>query len=190
MAKFNTELANKAVTLRLEGHGVEAVRAATGLTGHTQEPLLDWFRYYVVEGGQPMEPTPANVAELRNSGLSWIRIAVRVGTGEPYTWLPESRVRRLYTEATGKAHEGLRTGKGGRWLGGQQELYLEALKRTGTELTPEQVRSVEARTQASAQQRLMAKGVAELRKLAKEAGIKVSSNATPAQLAKRLAELA
>jgi hypothetical protein len=67
------------------------------------------------------------VAQQRQAGLSWGQISVATGNN-PLAPQPgavtEATVRKLFAKATGLASEGLRKGRGGRWLAGEQRFYL------------------------------------------------------------------
>lgn len=70
--------------------------------------------------------TPDAIVEQRNQGISWGDIAVNAD-------LPESRVRKLFSEATGVRSQGLRIGAGGRYLTDDQVFYTGGEARvTGT----------------------------------------------------------
>lgn len=69
--------------------------------------------------------TPEAIAGQRNQGLSWGTIAVNCD-------LPESRVRKIFSEATGVRSEGLRIGAGGRFLRDDQLFYEDERRVTGT----------------------------------------------------------
>lgn len=65
------------------------------------------------------------IAEGRAKGESWGYLAVRANR-------PEGSVRKAYAEATAIKSQGLRVGKGGRFLDRDPLLYLEEHKKAGT----------------------------------------------------------
>lgn len=177
-----TEMFATALEMRRNGEGWKAILAATGLnysqawlhcaTEERREQGL------LVEG----EVTEAVVADLRAQNLSWGEIAVRCQ-------MPESRVRKLYTEQTGFKSQGLRIGKGGRYYYGERgtPLYTEGLKPTGTAI-PKGAHIAEA-YEAADQQKLIHRPVAELVAKAEALGINPKSgkkNKTKAQLVKAI----
>lgn len=187
MAAVSKELGDKVVTLRIEGHGVDSVRKLTGLTGHKQEVVLEWFRWFVGQGNASVPLTTEGVTKQRQAGASWGFIMVRCSSpDQPYSWVGEQRVRGLWEQGTDTVSQGQRIGKGGRFLGGDPELYADTLKRTGTELTKEELASHEARRQAAERQRLLKQDWDSLKAQAKELGIQVTSKATPASLAAKI----
>lgn len=77
------------------------------------------------------EVTGDKIVERRNQGFSWGEIAVQAN-------LPESRIRKLFADATGVKSQGLRTGQGGRFLRDDQVFYTGGDRRvTGTAIPVE-----------------------------------------------------
>lgn len=112
------------------GRTVKEALTKFGLEGtYSKFWLLHRRAELAAEGWTFKEPTKAIVKQMRDDkNYSWGEIAARHGDGPFGT--PEGRIRRMYTEATGKHHEGTRIGHGGRFLGGVD--YAEALYRGQT----------------------------------------------------------
>lgn len=110
----------------------EALRLA-GLKSHIKADLA-WYedpRNPKAVKRDPKFPTTddaagVRAAELRTEGKSWGQIAVISG-------LSEGRVRTLSERATKLASEGMRIGKGGRFLKGEGALYKGNRKSIGIE---------------------------------------------------------
>lgn len=82
--------------------------------------------------GLPLSTTAigAQVVKARAADQSWGLIAVRAR-------MPESRVRKIFTEVSALDSRGLRIGKGGRWVDDDARFYQGADRpRNGTELDP------------------------------------------------------
>lgn len=75
------------------------------------------------------EVTGDKIVERRNDGYSWGEIAIQAN-------VPESRVRKLFAEATGVRSEGLRTGQGGRFLRDDQVFYTGGDRRVAGTAIP------------------------------------------------------
>lgn len=120
-------------------------------------------------------------AVCRAEGNSWGLIGVRFNR-------PEGQVRRWFKEATGTKSEGLRNGKGGRWLMDEARLYAGDREVTGITLPAPLPRS-EIRAFAARLDAL--ENLPEDRKslvaLAKEVGVKVRGNNAALREAVRLA---
>lgn len=153
------------------------VRSHTGLNHVVAE--REYMRHqFIVGGGEVLPATPENARALRDDQqLSWGQITVRLGlTGE-------TAARNLYKQGTGVLSEGQRIGKGGRWLGNDQELYRDELNPTGTRIDVKAGR-MNARVLA-AQQRIAKMDTAKLRQFAQDNGVNPKGK-TPAQIAKAL----
>lgn len=128
------------------------------------------------------EDKPASIVESRNAGgthSSWGWLAVRYG-------MPESRVRKLYTETSNVRHRGLRNGKGGRFMEDNDAYYQGANRKVGHVST---IGDGPAMVPALARQLLPEWGTTttpttmlDLRKAARAAGHKPSTKATRAEL--------
>ena len=84
------------------------------------------------KNGQALPDTvvAAAIARCRAADESWGLIAVRCR-------LPESRVRRIFASATGISSQGLRIGRGGRYVADDPRFYSGADRpKVGTELDP------------------------------------------------------
>lgn len=72
-----------------------------------------------------VDPTIAKViVKLRDQGVSWGEINVRLG-------ISEGRVRSLFAKHSGRKDRGLRIGRGGRFVTDNPTLYLENMKAEG-----------------------------------------------------------
>lgn len=123
----------QATALRKAGRTNSQVMEATGLS-HSQVE-----RHFVAEDiakyGGFITNLPTTVtaqgalfARLREQGQSWGVIGVRVH------W-PESRVRKVFAEATGLRSQGMRIGKGGAYIAKDARFYQGAGRaQHGTEL--------------------------------------------------------
>lgn len=157
------------------GTPMKDVLEATGLN-YSQAWYFHTRRQLEAEGAtQPFSAEA--VVELRDAGESWGLIAVRLGVAE-------SQVRRSFAATTANRSQGLRIGKGGRWFTGEagQPFYAETLKRTGTTIPVGAPISVAREVLAPAQNSLVKKDTAELRRIAKGLGIALGKK-TNAQLA-------
>lgn len=159
--------------LRHSGMAWSAVRAITGLNHVVSERE---YMAFVLPESELVAPTGANAKMLRDERqLSWGEISVRLG-------VTEGRARKLYAES-GTLSEGQRIGKGGRWLGNDQELYSDVLQPTGTKISVEAGRR-NARKLA-AQQRIVKMEIGALRQYAADNGV-ATKGKTPAQISKAL----
>jgi hypothetical protein len=79
---------------------------------------------------KPANRTPETVKRLRDSGTSWGMISVMFG----YTEFPESKIRKMFEDATGLKSQGLRIARGGRFLNKDPLLYLDERRKSGIEL--------------------------------------------------------
>lgn len=189
-AAGKAEALEAVVAHRKAGRAWAEVLRLTGV-GHSAAELAEWIHDYHVEGQhEPMDVTdPEVVVALRDYfGWSWGRIAA-AGPRKADMLAPkygEGKVRSTYQQHTGISSKGLRNGHGGRWLANDPVIYQDVLRGTGTALTPEQVRDAQARAEAAAAQGLTQKPIAELRAQAKELGLRVTKNDTPAMLARRI----
>lgn len=127
------------------------------------------------------------VAEMREAGLSWGKIACRFRLNESHTALgcPEGKVRKAFETATGLKSQGQRIGKGGRFFYGYsgQPLYAGELRPTGTDI-PVGAKLGEALV-AAEEQRMISWDIEAVRAKATELGISLKAgkkNATKAQL--------
>lgn len=181
MKNPSPELLAHAFELHQAGTPVKAILAETGL-GYSQM-WLHVRRCEIVAAGLDVEPTSDSVVDLRQAGHSWGEIAVRCG-------IPESRVRKLFSETTGTRSEGLRIGKGGRHFYDEAgaPLYQENLKATGTAIPVGTL--YDGAIMEAGFQRLLALEVNELKAMAEEAGVKFAKTTTKAVLVKRLRDAA
>jgi hypothetical protein len=96
----------------------------------TLEMLADPKRYGGFIKGSSETALAAQIIAARDAGQSWGMIFVRCQ-------MPESRVRRIFKEASGIDSAGLRIGKGGRYLADEPRFYMGADRpKAGTELVP------------------------------------------------------
>lgn len=128
---------DKAVEMKLAGKGWKEIWEKTQLT-HSQADLA-WYRYqaqqngtYIPEKFQAMteEDQARWILEQRINGVSW-------GVMHASTDVPESRLRTIFEKNHKVASEGLRIGKGGRWLAAEPRYYLGNNKGIGVEFDPD-----------------------------------------------------
>lgn len=112
------------------------------------------------------------VAKCRTAGDSWGLIAVKCRA-------PEGRIRKAFTEATGLKSQGLRIGRGGRYLSNDPVLYTGEAVKTGTAI-PKEAKRTEYRDFVTAG--LEALPDAELARRATLHGFKVSGRTKRALL--------
>lgn len=199
MAKSDTVAIQEAVERLLGGDKIKDVLADTGL--HYSPVWLAW-RKAVLTAEAPelfvtaeVKASPAalalEIADLRDKPqphpgqadqqCSWGEIAVRCQ-------MPESRVRKLYTENTTLRSQGLRKGKGGRWFADFQGFYENELVKPGTEIpkgmTIEVAKEIAPTVDQEAQRELLNLTHKELVALAKDYGIKVPGRSTTFQVAR------
>jgi hypothetical protein len=181
----STKDLDKAVAEKLAGASSKAVQDKYNLS-HSQFELHFWRTVPVAQGGLAevagaFEPTTTNVVWLRQDRqCSWGQISIACA-------IPESRVRKLWKEGTGKLSQGVRIGHGGRWFLNERELYTDGLQRPGTEITEAEAKALSTRIaalEAAAEQKLIHKEIGELRELAKAEG--VSPKGTKAQIVIRI----
>lgn len=162
------------VKLRDGGAKWPEVLAKTGLNHVVAE--REYMRHQFIKGGgKVVAATPENVVRLRGEGFSWGQITVRVGAKT------EASVRTLYTAGSGELSQGIRNGHGGRFLGGDQELYQGTLQPTGTKITKEEGRR--GARLAAFRQRLVNMELPELKQFAADNGVTVKKGQTKAQIA-------
>jgi hypothetical protein len=150
----------------LDGVGAEAARKQVGVSHTPAELHVFKFQWFIADLPEPgtgdWTPTPELIRFLKtDQGWGWGRIMVATNAGE-------AKVRRMFEDATGIESVGIRTGKGGRFLGDDPKLYEETLKATGTDI-PKGERP-KARLFAE-RKKLMAHEFAELKEMALEAGV-------------------
>lgn len=182
---------DKAIELRLEGYGMKVVQAQSGLSHSQAELACMAWEYFVDAGAEAITLDPATVKVLRDDlGISWGAISVMGGLKAdlPLPKVPESKVRKMYTEATGNEHKGIRNGHGGRWLQGDQTLYEDNLKATGTVLAKGEARQIDIRQAKAQLQKYMQMSWTGLVEAAEAEGIEVPKGAGKhAKLAAKLA---
>lgn len=178
MKNPDKKVLDKAITLRVEGYGMKQILATTGLSHSQAELAIMAFEYYIGAGGTAVEPTAQNAADLRALGISWGRISVMMGlqADRPMPSTPESKVRRMFVDATDTESVGLRIGRGGRWFDQDASLYEENLKATGTRFAKGEARSAD-RAQVAQLQKLLNTSFQELKAQAKDLGISVPKGA-------------
>lgn len=77
------------------------------------------------------EVTGEKIVDRRNQGFSWGEIAIQAN-------LPESRIRKMFEDASGVRSAGLRTGQGGRFLTDDPVFYTGGERRVaGTAISTE-----------------------------------------------------
>lgn len=108
---FDTKVGQQIVSLRDdEGYKWDQISEAVDIPIGKSMLIYSFFK--LPKKDRIKNPTAADVVRLRNDGLSWGDISVRVG------W-PESSCRSQFEEATGKSTKGNRIGKGGRYPNGE-----------------------------------------------------------------------
>ncbi len=131
MDKPDTKVLEQALKLRKEGRKLKEILELTGLN-YSQA----WL--YITDAMLPTsqrvkskDATALNIKAMRdNEENSWGLISVRLG----YTEFPESKVRKMYEEASGLKSQGLRIGHGGRYLNGDPILYADDRRRPGIQI--------------------------------------------------------
>lgn len=179
MKNASEEVLATAVQMKRDGQKWPAILKATGLN-HVQAELA-WIRANITpEQFANAEALVAKIGlaatcvELRDAQNSWGTIAAMVGESE-------SAVRRMYTEASNLKSKGNRIGHGGRFYLGDEVLYTEGLKPTGT-LIPKDAVGREGARRVAAVQRIAKLNRAELVSLAADYGIDPKGK-TPARIA-------
>lgn len=82
--------------------------------------------------------TAGTVKRLRDEGESWGLISVRFG----YREFAETKIRRMYEEATEERSQGTRIGRGGRFFAADPRLYKGVRRRKGVAI-PKGMKRVE-----------------------------------------------
>lgn len=166
-----------ALTMRQDGADWPEILEATGLNYSQAWYFVESQR--MREAGELVEGeiTPQTIVDLRAAKHSWGTIAVMCQ-------LPESRVRRMFTEASNLKSQGLRIGKGGRYFYGYsgEPLYSGELRPTGTAIPKDA--KLEGALMAADTQRMIHEDIKTLRAKADELGISYKPRATKAQLVK------
>lgn len=172
----------------MAGEKIGAVLSDTGLK---YSPVWLTARWLELTAEAPelflAEPTAAVAVKLREEeGCSWGEIAVRFSQAAPRSF-PESRVRAWFKQASGVRSEGLRIGKGGRWFAGEEEFYMDVLRKPGTQIPADMPIAI-AREVATKVDRdtitqgLLSLQVKELKALMADHGIKFKVGMTKAQM--------
>jgi len=133
MKNPTAELVAEAVAMKNGGATFGQVQKATGL--NYSQVWLPWFRQ--ANADRIIDPEASNYKNLLARARGFQRVAG--GSGFVRNWalpetswgelsaltgLPESRIRKTFAEYTGVDSEGLRMGKGGRWLNDDQQWYM------------------------------------------------------------------
>lgn len=170
------------LSLALELHEantpMKAILAETGLNYSQAWYFIRSAELRATDKLETGEITPQVISDLRSAGHSWGEVAVRCQ-------LPESRIRKMFSEATGLKSQGQRIGKGGRFYYGPisgQPLYADTLKPTGTSI-PVGAHLAEA-VECAQEQRMIHWDIKEIRSLAQEMGL--NTKGTKAQLVRRI----
>jgi hypothetical protein len=151
----------EAIAMKDSGATFKQVQKATGL--NYSQVWLPWFRLHnadrlidpnasdyknVLAKARGFQRVSGGAGFKRNWSLpetSWGELSALIG-------LPESRIRRTFEEYTNVDSEGLRMGKGGRWLNDDQSWYMgdrpDELRRVkaGTDFIKGQAGKAEAPT--------------------------------------------
>lgn len=175
----NGKMLEKALAMHLEGAKLKAILEATKLN---YSQAWYYIRSHELRQAGLLEKgtiTGKRVVELRGEDHSWGEIAVRCQ-------MAESKIRRMYTEATELKSQGQRIGKGGRFYYGPVDgypLYEDVLKPTGTQIPKGAPRAVAL--EAAGDQKLIHQDVQEIAKQATALGISLKAgkrSKTKAQL--------
>lgn len=134
MKNPSKEVLGQAITMREAGKSHKEIMVTCGLSHSQMERhfMAADLESGKIKGGflsQPESNTEkaAIVARLRNAGESWGLISVRFKE-------PEGRTRKVFKE-TGLDSQGLRIGRGGRYLADDPRFYVGADRpKLGTEL--------------------------------------------------------
>lgn len=137
--KPSTESVARAIAMHEGGSTVAEIKAETGL--NYSQAWLAWTATlieadptlhggFIKVEGESVTAVAAQIVRARDADQSWGLIAVRCQ-------IPESRVRKIFAEATAIDSKGLRIGKGGRWVADDPRFYSGADRaKLGTELDP------------------------------------------------------
>lgn len=161
MKNPSSELVAEAVVLKNSGLTFGQVQKQTGL--NYSQVWLPWFR--AANADRLIDPDASNYKNVLAKARGFERIAGEAGFKRNWalpetswgelsalTGLPESRIRKTFEQYTGVDSEGLRMGKGGRWLNDDQSFYMgerpDALARVkaGTDFQAGKAGKVEAPT--------------------------------------------
>ena len=189
----------KADRMKADGANWDQIKEATGLNYSQAWYFIEMKKRQ--DAGLPFFDGPdspnfgATVVALRNGEKA------PKGTGTKESWgmiavlcrCSESQVRKAFAERSGKVSQGLRKGRGGRWVFGDATLYQDELRVAGVELSSEvwklALRNRDAARAEAMKQRLVHRSVEELRELAKAERVRVEGGvekATKAALTKAI----
>lgn len=145
MAKNPTpETLALAVTMHDDGKSHKVIMEATGLNHSQVEcaimeanfPKSAFFSVKSTDKDYTAKLEAFIVEGRQVKALSWGALGV-------LAHIPESRVRKIWAERTGTKSQGLRNGKGGRFLYQEPRLYVEDHRKTGVTI-PVEVKGREA----------------------------------------------
>lgn len=178
------EVEQQAVTMKGQGAKNKAIMAATGLN-HSQVEraiLKATLTQGDVENFEALGTTLADrVKAGRANTLSWGVMGILAG-------VPESQIRKAWTEITKLESKGVRIGRGGRFAYGftGQPLYEDTLKPTGTEIP--KGAGVQAALKLSRVQRIARMTMDDLKVLGEQVGVEFKKGNTKASYAKKVAQ--
>lgn len=174
MRNASTEVLTQAADRKDAGEAWNEVLTDLGL--NYSQAWLFWARRTIVVNhpklvfdttGKGEATIGKAIAAMRNEGgefASWGWIAVRCD-------LPESRVRKLFTLHTNVRHDGLRIGKGGRFVQDEGAYYTGPNRKTGVVTPKGQAHVIPTDAEEELMKRLTALNVKSLKGLAKEYGV-------------------
>lgn len=175
----------QAIKMHADGKKMMDIIDATGLN-YSQAWLA--IRDHEIEDNLRVKGdkrTAQRVQQLRMQGCSWGEISVRFD----YHEFPESKIRRMFKEASGMESVGLRVGRGGRFLLGEPEFYQDEHRKPGFEFEAGTARSDMRVVAASLREGNKAHGARKsvAKKAAKASGAVKSAKKTAKKVAKKAA---
>lgn len=134
---------------------------------------LNWASRNLTDADR-IAPEGKAIAAARANGDSWGLIAVKAG-------VPESRVRKLFKEHTSIRSEGLRNGKGGRFLRDEEAYYNGEARFKGNAFAAD--RPIPSPAELAGIDTLLTRSLKELRAEAKSMGLDTKGAKTKADFA-------
>lgn len=131
MKEPDEKVLERALKLHREGKRLKEILELTGLNYSQAWLYITDADLSPSQRVKAKDATSQTVKQLRDDDqLSWGLISVMMG----YKAFPESRVRKMYEEASGLRSQGLRIGHGGRYLNGDPVLYADDRRKPGIAL--------------------------------------------------------
>lgn len=173
MKNPSNEILTTAANMKDEGVATAQILAETGL--NYSQFWLFWARRHL-EANNPelicrLEPTdpkiPGLIVEARNvegEFSSWGWLSVRFG-------MPESRVRKTFEQKANIHSDGLRIGKGGRFVEDRGEYYVDENRKHGVVTPVGERHKVPGRSDEALAEKLAGMRVGQINALLKAAGL-------------------